>query len=69
MVSTMSPPMMDGSISGSATTPPRLPWRAYGAGGTRSALPVVDYACSLFPLTSNGPNECFGTLSELLGSI
>jgi hypothetical protein len=38
--STTSPPMMDGSTSGSATTPPRLRLRAYGAGGTCS-VPLV----------------------------
>src|SRR5437016_8393596 len=41
MASTTSPPMMDGSTSGSATTPPRLRWRAYGGGGTCSALPAI----------------------------
>jgi Rhodopirellula transposase DDE domain len=41
MASTTSPPMMDGSTSGSATTPLRLWWRAYGAGGRCSALPAI----------------------------
>jgi hypothetical protein len=39
--STTSPPMMDGSTSGSATTPPRSRWRAYGAGGTCSAQRAI----------------------------